>query len=783
MNGQGSDGDVTMFSPTGYEEQKHGGGQILSIFDSGKPPFTIDLGSFRKPCVTFGRLPDNDIVLQSELISRNHGEFVNVNGAWMIRDRNSVNGIIYNEQRIQARYIADGDLFRIDGPQAKLQGVLFVVSAAGSPSQWRTVPVGRGISIGRATDCGIVLPHISVSQHHAIISPENGGYFIYDTNSTNGIIVNGRRISGKAPLHEKDVILITNTKLIFSGQSISYSCRSRSGISVDTQDVVIVRKQRGKEFITSQYVSLNIHPGELVAIIGGSGAGKSTILNAMCGYLPPASGGVYINGVDLYRNFDALKKLVGYVPQSDIVYDNLTLYDMLSYATKLRLPADATPQDREQAINRAIATVELTDKRGALIKNLSGGQRKRASIAVELLSDPNLLFLDEPASGLDPGTERNLMHSLRSMADGGKTVILVTHSTLQLRLCDKIVFMGKGGYLCFYGSYNEALRFFGVRDIVDVYNLMTDHALDYARKYEQMRAGQPQSPPPPLPPSAGARRESMARQLGVLCSRYIKLIVNDRQRLLLLLAQAPLLAFLISFVADGEQFEKFSITRNLLFALSCVGFWIGMLNSIQEICKERTILKREYMTGLRLDAYMLSKVLVLGLFCAVQSLMVTGVFAAAVGLPEDGVIMPAFMELFMTTFLSALAAAAMGLFVSSLFDNPDRAMTVAPILLLPQILFCGIIFNLEGAAEALSYVTVCRWGMEAYGSTSHLTELSNIMDVGGIEMDVPIGEHNEELFEATASHLMKSWLMLAVIAVVFITLALIALRKIKKETA
>ena len=194
----------------------------------------------------------------------------------------------------------------------------------------------------------------------------------------------------------------------------------------------------------------------------------------MCGYLQPTQGEVYINGVNLYQNFDSLKKLIGYVPQSDIVYDNLTLHDMLLYTAKLRLPKDTTPTEREAAITRAIDMVELPEKRDSLIKSLSGGQRKRASIAVELLSDPNLLFLDEPASGLDPGTERNLMQSLRKMADGGKTVILVTHSTLQLKMCDKIVFMGKGGNLCFFGSYAEALTFFGVSDIVDVYNMITE---------------------------------------------------------------------------------------------------------------------------------------------------------------------------------------------------------------------------------------------------------------------------------------------------------------------
>ncbi len=773
----------TSFFDPRLQTPRNTAAQIVTIFDSGRPPFTLNLASFNKTSVSFGRDPANDIVLESQLVSRaKHGEFILSNGMWYICDTKSTNGIICNEARIQSRAIADGDLYRIDGTQAVAPGVLFVISSSGSSDKWQSMPVGGGISIGRSQDCNIILPHISVSLHHAIVAPDGvGGFCVIDTNSTNGVIVNGKRIQGRVPLHEKDVITITNSLLIFSGQSVHYTGVMRNGISVDTRDVVILRKQRGKQFVTCQQVSLDIHPGELVSIIGGSGAGKSTVLNAMCGYLSPASGAVYINGIDLYRNFDSLKKIIGYVPQSDIVYDNLTLYDMLSYAAKLRLPPDVSSQDREAAITRAIATVELNDKRDALIGNLSGGQRKRASIAVELLSDPNLLFLDEPASGLDPGTERSLMHSLRQMADKGKTVILVTHSTLQLQLCDKIVFMGKGGYLCFCGSYREALQFFGVNDIVDVYNMITSDAKLWAERYKQQSIHSPLT----RTPIEGVvrKKESMLKQFGVLCSRYFKLIFNDKQRLIMLMAQAPLLAVLISLVADGEQFEQYETTKSLLFALSCCAFWIGMLNAIQEICKERTILKREYMTGLRLSSYILSKLTVLGVLCAIQSLMLSGVFCLLVGMPEDGVIMPVFAEMYITTFLTALASVGMGLFVSSLFKNPDRAMTVAPILLLPQILFCGIIFKLEGASEYISYIAVCRFSMESYGTIANLNDLELKMQVEKPDMASMIPHDAESFFKYTPEHLVSSWLILIIYTIVFIVVSWAALQSIKDDNA
>lgn len=756
---------------------------LVTIFDGNSVPRTIRLNEFEKNFIYFGRDPQNDIVLTSNLVSAEHGRFVYKGGAWSMEDKvaykdnGSTNGLIYNNVSIISHSISDGDFIRIDdGVETVSEGVLFVFSSADSDNKWQSIPLfgNRELSIGREESCDITLPHVSVSKCHAKIVRETTGWYIIDNGSTNGVIVNNKRISRKEKLHEKDVIAITNSKVIFTTMTVSYCCY-KSGISVDASDIVIKRGKGKKSFITSNHVTLNVKPGELIAIIGGSGAGKSTILNCMCGYLQPTQGEVFINGVNLYQNFDSLKNLVGYVPQSDIVYDNLTLHDMLSYTAKLRLPKDTTPAEREVAITRAINMVELSEKRDSLIRSLSGGQRKRASIAVELLSDPNLLFLDEPSSGLDPGTERNLMQSLRSMADGGKTVILVTHSTLQLKMCDKIVFMGKGGNLCFLGSYDEALAFFGVSDIVDVYNMITEQAKQWNAKFEKSRvvSGKVRQ----ISTVSGKSKKSRFKQLGVLSARYLKLVVNDRQRLLLLLVQAPLLAVLISFVADGKQFDQYEMTKSLLFALSCSAFWVGMLNAIQEICKERTIMKREYMTGLSLSAYVSSKIIVLGILCLIQSAMIMGVFSLMVGLPEEGIMLHPFFELLVTTFITAISSTAMGLFVSSLFTNADRAMTVAPILLMPQILFSGLIFKLSGATEIFSWIAVCRWSMEGYGTTANLNDLPLRLQQEGIM----IPHEAESFFEFTSSHLLTSWEILAFYTIIFLVLARVVLSKIGKE--
>ncbi len=631
------------------------------------------------------------------------------------------------------------------------------------------------MSIGRDENCDIILPHISVSKVHAKIVRDSEGFYIADNGSTNGVVVNNRGVVGKQRLQEKDVIAVTNSKLIFTSKAVFYCCY-KSGISVDAAHVVIRRGRGEKSCVTGNDISLHIRPGELVAIIGGSGAGKSTILNCMCGYLPPDQGDVFINGINLYQNFDSLKKLIGYVPQEDIVYDNLRLGDMLSYTAKLRLPKDISEAEREAAIDRAIRLVDLEEKKTSFIKSLSGGQRKRASIAVELLSDPNLLFLDEPASGLDPGTERSLMSSLREMANGGKTVILVTHSTLQLRMCDKIVFMGKGDNCCYFGSYEEALQFFGVPDVIDIYHLITEQSVEWRARYdaEILSPGKPEKVSAKPSTSASGKNRF---QLPVLCSRYIRLVVNDRQRLLLLLAQAPVLAALISLVAGGEQFEQYEMTKSLLLALSCSAFWVGMLNAIQEVCKEHTILRREYMAGLSLESYIWSKLLVLGMLCAVQSVLITGTFSIMVGMPEEGLFTAPFAEILITTFLTGISAASMGLFVSSLFTNADRAMTVAPILLMPQILFSGLIFKLEGVTKIISWFAICRWSMEGYGTTANLNALQLKMQQEGVQ----IPHEAETFYDFAVSHLLKDWGILVIFTMVCLILACFSLTRLGKE--
>ena len=747
---------------------------FITIFDGSSSPVQVDLTKFGRNIITFGRVDANDIVIRSQFVSRQHGMFKYENGHFIIEDLGSTNGLIFNSQRVKSHILNDNDAIRIDSDVDSQNGVLIVFSRKTEEGSWKTLQLaGKSeFYIGRDPGCDITLNHIGVSRVHTKIFCKNGQFYISDNNSTNGTYVNGQRLSGSRPLHEKDLILITNSKIIYSAGKLNF-CTFNQGIGVSATRISKV-VDNGRKTICNN-VSLNIQPCELVAFVGGSGAGKSTLMNCISGYSIPTSGSVKVNGMDLYSNLDTLKNIIGYVPQQDIVFENLTVYNMLSYTADLRLPQDTTKKEKDAVIMKVIAAVELTAHKDTMIKRLSGGQKKRASIAVELISDPNLFFLDEPCSGLDPGTERNLMHTLKNMTKAGKTVIFVTHSTLNLHLCDKIVFMGTGGKLCFCGNYQEALAFFGVNDLVDVYNMISSDPDTWRNKYNatgsNMNAPAYTSQKTPRP----RQNQGMASQMFILARRHLRIMFNDTGRLLLILLQAPLLALLISLVADKNTvFEVQGATKSILFSLACCAFWIGLLNSIQEVCKERNILKREYMTGLRLDSYILSKLFVMGIVCLIQSLLLSGVFAITVGLPDKAISMgSSFVEYAVITFLTAFAASSMGLFVSSVVTNADKAMTIAPILLMPQLLFSGIVFKLEGAAEIVSYLTACRFSVEAYGT---------VANINALESSIPgFPPETSDAFTYKISHFGTSLLLLGVFVVVFAILAAVVLKNIKNE--
>jgi ABC-type multidrug transport system ATPase subunit/pSer/pThr/pTyr-binding forkhead associated (FHA) protein len=762
-------------------------------------PHDVLLTDFGKESLTFGRLPENDILIDSAIVSAHHGSIRWTEQGMEIADNSSTNGIYVNGTRIfQPTPLKQGDAITFEAPSAKMKsgaalleyGVVMVISQSAGASDWSTFRLaGAPVTIGRDEACDIVLSQVSVSRFHARIEWRGNTYVIFDTNSTNGVFVNGARVSGGHAVSDRDVIFAGGARMFYSRGLIHYA-KERPSIGVDVvgaRRVVPIRA--GKKTILDD-VSFSLKPQEFIAIIGGSGAGKSTLMNGMCGFTRFTGGHVLLDGEDLYRNYGVLKNLIGYVPQQDIVHKDLTLRRMLSYTAEMRMPQDASAEERRKRVAEVIAAVELTGLENSLIRDLSGGQRKRASIAVELVSDPTVFFLDEPSSGLDPGTERNLMHTLKGMTKQNKTVIVITHMTLNIDLCDKVLILGTGGKLCFFGTPQEALAFFQVENVVDIYEQINIHAAEWQEYFASVRQGGLPAPMvEDIPPTGGQtgsgkekNRHSGFHQFGVLSRRYLALIAADKKRLAVLLLQAPLLGLLLALVsynADASGavtvFKYSGEAKAILFSLSCAAFWVGMLNSVQEICKERDIFKRERLALLKLGPYLASKLVVLGALCLIQSLLLVAVVGALVGLPESaGIGVNPVLGMYATTFLTSFSAVTLGLAVSCASPDPDRAMTLAPLILMPQILFSGIAFQLSDFSAFLSGIINCRWSVRAFCVLANINALPANADSTGTTFE-------DVVYTASAGNLWGSWTALAIIMAVCVGLSILPLSMEKAD--
>lgn len=359
----------------------------------------------------------------------------------------------------------------------------------------------------------------------------------------------------------------------------------------------------------------------------------------------------------------------------------------------------------------------------------------------------------------------------------GKTIIMVTHTTQSLDLCDKIIFMGRGGRLCFCGTTEEARMFFDTRSLVDIYNEIAAKPEVWEKQYKKFVSPKPADV---RQNNTEGKRKYIGgiRQMFILMLRYTELIKNDIQRLGMLLLQPVAIALLLAVVADDEVFEIYESTKSILFALSCAGIWIGLFNSIQEICKERVILKREYMSNLKLWAYTLSKYTVQAILGIVQALLITIVFAIAVGMPERGVFFEtAFFEIFFTLWLTIMASMALGFVISAMVKSGDKAMTCAPFVLIIQLLFSGILFELKGVGKKIAYVTVSKWSVEGLGSIANLNDLET-----KLQQEMPNAEHEfQKIFEYTKGHVLHHWAILGVMALICGILTTVLLRRISRD--
>jgi len=730
-----------------------------------------------KPLVAIGRRQDNDIVVPPPYVSGYHGQLELRGQTWHYKDLGSTNGTFVNGRRTQETDLQDGDILRIGDTEGNSVSLTF--RAAGEAGAPAAGPIRIGVTalgmeatltIGRDPQADVPLDSPIVSWRHARLTRTPQGHTLTDLGSTNGTFVNGQRLTGPQPLRQGDVVQIGPFKLVYEATGFQQYATT-GGVRLDGVDLVreVGKGERKKRILND--IDISIYPREFIALVGTSGAGKSTLMMALNGFAR-ADGQVLVNGTNLYNHFDLYRTMIGYVPQDDIIHKDLTVANALRYAARLRLPPDTTNEEIEQRIDDVLEQVEMLGQKDQVVTSLSGGQRKRVSIAAELLAEPNLFFLDEPTSGLDPGLEKKMMHTLRRLADGGRTIVLVTHATANIVQCDHVCFLSQGR-MVYFGPPEEALDFFEVTsgDFADIYAQLDDadpqvarqKAIEGKQKFDQSPYRQeyidsrhqaiPQAEGKAAAESESRQRPKVSsmRQFFVLTRRYLDLVMRDRLLLTVLMVVMPIIGALVLLVSDNNwlvgntvaeierqlaadlaangssaTYTVIGDSQTLLFIMALASVLLGLFASVYEIVKERSIYRRERMVTLRIMPYIASKVIVLGVFALIQCLLLMLVINLRVDYPREGIFLPAPVEMYVTLVLGTLAAILMGLLISAIVPNANTVIYIVFLVLFFQMIFAGVLFDLPGITDPFSTLTLTRWSMEGLGASANMEWLNSL---------------------------------------------------------
>ncbi|MFF8971746.1 FHA domain-containing protein [Streptomyces sp. NPDC014995] len=729
-----------------------------------------------------GRDPLSDIFLDDARVSWHHAVLRPDGDHWTLEDEHSTNGTYADGRRVREWGVGPGSVIRFgspdDGPCAVLSGRPppaperpsavanpAVTGAFRQPTTVRPLPT-RTVRIGRAPDNDLVIDDLVVSRRHAELRAlPDGTYEIADLGSHNGTYLNGLPVT-TAALGPGDVVGIGHSAFCLVGDELQEYVDTGE-ISLDVQGLTVAVDHGRKVLL--DHVSFPVGEKCLLAVVGPSGAGKSTLLNALTGQRPADHGTVVYDGRDLYRDYAELRQRIGLVPQDDILHAQLTVRSALSYAAELRFPQDTAKAERRRRVEEVIRELGLQQGADQPVHTLSGGQRKRVSVALELLTKPSLLFLDEPTSGLDPGMDRSVMHMLRGLADDGRTVIVVTHSVLSLDACDRLLVLAPGGKVAYYGPPGDALAFFGFAQWPEAFEAFErDRDRDWAEEY----TGSPfhrryvvnSSAQPPLPREGPvimlppARPRSRGAQLGTLVRRYTAALGADRTFLAIMIA-LPFVMGAMARALAGSALTR-DTAMNALLILCVGGVLTGAANAVRELVKERVIYQRERAVGLSRSAYLMSKVVVLGTVTVVQAVVLTLVALLGVDLHApggDGVLMPPLAEITIAVALLSFTAMMLGLLVSALVRKEEVTMPLLVLLAIVQVVFCGALLSLDGVPglEQLAWLVPSRW---AFGAMAGTLDLARI---------VPGDLTADPLFAHTAGVWLLDVGMLVVLSAVF----------------
>ncbi len=768
----------------------------VRVTDDMVPLDTLDLAElpdFFAP-ILIGRAPDCDYVLTDDSISARHAGLSRQEGYLLLEDLDSANGTYVEDRRVKRVRISWRTVFEVGSHKltavevvktvrmhrmAQSTSVLQALPSGELVEQPRTTsigpeskgdalvadggkldfPTGTSRIVGRDPTADIVLDTPNVSRLHARLERTSEGLVVEDLGSTNGTWVNGGRIKGR-------VVVEPGDDLRFGPQRIElepdFTVQTRTvasgvtGVRLDASRLIreVGPKRRPKKVVDG--VSFSILPGEMVAIMGPSGAGKTSVLTTLAGYTPPSGGHVYMDGMSLYDHYDVFRSAIGYVPQEDVMHRPLTAREVLYYQAKLNFPSEVKDPEIRTRIETVLQQLDLESVGDTVVgdevrRGMSGGQRKRLNVAMELLSEPSVLLLDEPTSGLDARSAMQLIKQCRDLASAGRTVIMTIHQPRleAFDLFDKLLLLTKGGKLAYFGPSKGAKEYFTERSALpaDAAENPADYVLDVLDPLEEKHARQPahwrkqfrgsdlyerfvksrlrKEDREAERKAAGRTRSRKAnpiRQLITLTRRYALLKWRDRNALLVQLMQAPIIAGLAVLLFHQGRFSPLYLEDDItptLFVLVASAVWFGCSNVAREVVGESAIFRRERYRTLRPGPYLLSKMLGQGLLIALQIGILLAILVPAV--PLEGPLLP----LIGMALLAGWSAMALGLLVSTIARTELQAIQFVPLVILPQIMLSGILLPVAGekaslVATWLAKPCLLRW---AYSASLH-TELT-----------------------------------------------------------
>jgi len=744
---------------------------------------------------TLGRDNSSDIQIENSRISRTHLRIGFDGKHWMVADLGSSNGTFRNGKEIDKVSISGETEIHLGGignlvlrltllsndSVKKISPNLVVfdkeeTQVSRNPLDENSGPQGANrirlqqrIKVGRSEDSDWKIDDLNVSRTHAeIVQTKDGGYELIDLKSTNGTFVNDNKIK-REKLIFGDIISIGGYRRKFTSDGLEL-LDGIEGLSITAKSISF---DIGEKRLLDD-VSFNLGPRTLTAIIGPSGAGKSTLLGVLTGRTKPTSGEIQLSGNNLHDNFQILSREIGSVPQADILHTRLTVRQALSYGAQLRLPSDTTKEERDKRVNEVMKKLELTERAELRIDRLSGGQRKRASIGLELLTSPQLLVLDEPTSGLDPGLDAHVMETLRNLADDGQTVVLVTHSVDNLNFCDNVILLASGGRVAYAGPASTVFSKLGKRNWAEVFKFLAspDAILLASKKRSDSISTEIKQE------HLVQRRQGFFKQILTLCSRYMRVIASDRFYLALL-TLIPVIIGVISYLAGskygfgpgyktktGLVYNPFAQGSILVLVLGSI--FVGLSTSIQEVIKENAIRRREQSVGIRVSAYLASKILVLGFITSTQIVVFSSIVLFGRPLPESGVYLDSSrIEITGICVVLGLCSMLLGLLISTLLSSEEQAMPALVGMTMVLVVLSGALpLQSGGVVGQISRFVPSHWATNALSASVDIVQLGFITDT-----------FEQNKWAATPSNLIESLAIISVFALAFIAASLLRLKR------